>query len=72
MTKTLYDTWCKHLNSQANAQKCPPYNNYQGLILKEELLEFEKCFEVCVNLLHYVKTDRHNPRGAACVDAKTK
>lgn len=72
MTKTLYDTWCKHLNSQANAQECPPYNNHQGLILNEELLELEKCFKVCVNLLSYVKTDRHNPRGAVCVVSKTK
>lgn len=49
-TKTLYDTWCTHLNRQANAEECSPYNSYQGLILNEELHEFEKCFEVCVNL----------------------
>lgn len=49
-TTTLYETWCTHLNSQANAQECHPYNSYQSLILNEELHEFEKCFEVCVNL----------------------
>lgn len=71
-TKTLHDTWCMHLNSQANAQECSPYNSYQGLILNEALHEFEICFEVCVNLLSYVKTYRHNPRDAACVVSKTK
>lgn len=71
-TKTLYDTWCTHLNSQADAQECPPYNSYQGLILNEELQSLKNVLKFVSTCLSFVKTDQHNPKDAACVVSKTK
>lgn len=73
-TKILYDTctWCTHLNSQADAQECPPYNSYQGLILNEDLHEFENCFEVCVNLFKLCEDGSAQPERRSVWVSKTK
>lgn len=51
-TKSLYEAWWQYLQNQNYQHECPPYDEYHGLDLIREIHEFEKCFEVCVNIFN--------------------